>query len=470
MKIRTRITLFVVLSGLAASLLLSTWLIGELLEQPFRFLDKSLQEESERAVRMLSHEADIEMPRTTWMEIRDAADGKILYRSQSAEVVGLNSTNSEAKDFEKRDTRMTALASIFRYLRGVPGDRTIYRTKIFEIAHDGGLFLVRIARPMDKLDKLEEGIQRAFWTVAASLIFVVMALIAIGRVVAGKILRPVKNIMALARNISDKNLTERIPVGRERDEHAELSETLNRMLDRLQFSFARQKEFLFDTSHELKTPLTTIRMAVEEMNAEDGFLLPKEARDNLSRMESQVIRMERLVKDLLSLSALEALPNVERNPVRVDVLLSSLIDEYRFWADAENIRVETEIQEGLVLLGDEEKLRRSLSNAMDNAIKYNEEQAGERLITVRAFESPEALTIIVSNTGEALSMEESRRVFDQFYRVGKTQSSRRGGSGLGLAIIKKTVELHQGEARFESATTESRNMNRLILSFSSAPT
>jgi signal transduction histidine kinase len=273
--------------------------------------------------------------------------------------------------------------------------------------------------------------------------------------------------MALARNISDKNLTERVPVGNERDEHAELSLTLNRMLDRLQFSFARQKEFLFDTSHELKTPLTTIRMAVEEMNADYGPLLPEEAREGMARMESQVIRMERLVKDLLSLSALEALRNVKRNPVRIDALLSSLIDEYRFLADAENIRVETEIQEGLALLGDEEKLRRALSNAMDNAIKYNEEQAGRRLITVRAYESSEVLTIIVSNTGTAMSSEESRKIFDQFYRAPKSKSPRRGGSGLGLTIVKKTVELHQGEARFESAATGSRNMNSLILSFPS---
>jgi signal transduction histidine kinase len=318
---------------------------------------------------------------------------------------------------------------------------------------------------MDKMEILEKEILKILRTVAVSLIFVTLALIVIGRVAAGKILRPVKDIMALARNISDKNLAERVPIGREHDELTELAETLNRMLDRLRFSFARQKEFLFDTSHELKTPLTTIRLAVEEINADGGLLLPDEARGSMARMESQVMRMERLVKDLLRLSALEALMNVELNPVRVDTLLSSLIDEYRFWADAENIRMETEIQEGLVLSGDGEKLRRAFSNAMDNAIKYNGGRAGERLITVRASASPVELTVIISNTGGALSEEESRRVFDQFYRVEKSQSPRRGGSGLGLAIVRKTVELHRGEARFESVTAGSRNMNRLILSF-----
>jgi signal transduction histidine kinase len=481
-KIKTRITVFVVLSGLAASLLLSAWLICELLAQPFRYLDTSLREESAQAVRALSGESgkfppdrvrpevtpDIDIPPETWMEIRDAADGEILYRSQPAEAAELNSTNSETPEtmaFEEQGTGMALLAFMFRYFRGAPDDRTVYRTRNFEIANDDRLFLVRIARPMDKMEILEKEILKILRTVAASLLFVTLTLTVIGRVAAGKILRPVKDIMALARNISDKNLAERVPIGKERDELTELAETLNRMLDRLQLSFARQKEFLFDTSHELKTPLTTIRLAVEEMNADGGLRLPGEVRGSMSRMESQVMRMERLVKDLLSLSALEALANVERNPVRVDVLLLSLIDEYRFWADAENIRMETEIQEGLVLHGDEEKLKRALSNVIDNAIKYNGSQTGEWLITVRAFESPKALTVIVSSTGEALSEEESRRVFDQFYRVEKPRSPRRGGSGLGLAIVKKTVELHRGEVRFESVTVGSRNMNRLILSF-----
>ena len=480
MKIRTRITLFVVLAGLVASLLLSSWLIGELLEQPFRFLDTSLQEESVRAVRKLSDElekfpaekvspkliANINIAQTTWIEIRDASDGEILFRSRLAEAVDLNASNSEAKDFEEVNTVMTTLTSVFRYFRRAPGDPTIYRTRNFEIVHGGRMFLVQIARPMDKLDKLEKGIWKAIWTVAASLVFVTLVLSVIGYIAAGKILRPIKEITVLAQNISYKNLMERVPVGKERDELSELADTLNQMLDRLQFSFTRQKEFLFDTSHELKTPLTTIRLAVEEMGAGDGLLSrPEEARDNLSRLEGQVIRMERLVKDLLNLSALEVLQNVERNPVRVDVLLLSLIDEYRFWINAEDILVETEIQEGLVLLGDEEKLRRTFSNALDNAIKYNVEQNGERLITVHAFGSSEALIIVISNTGEALSDEESRRVFDQFHRIKKSKSLHRSGSGLGLAIVKKTVELHRGKVLFESVAIDSRKMNRLILSF-----
>lgn len=478
MKIGTRITLFVVLSGLAASFLIAAWLICELLEQPFRFLDTSLRAESVQAVRALSYELEnfptgrarpesvknTGISQSTWMEIRDAADGGVLYRSRLAETVILNSANSEVGDGEKQRSKMATLASVLRYFCREPGDPTIYRTGNFEIPYGDRSFRVRIARPMDRLGKLEEEIQAIVRGVVASLVFVTLVLVVIGRVVAGKILRPIREIMSLTRSIGEQNLAERVPVGREHDELAELSDTLNRMLDRLQFSFTRQKEFLFDTSHELKTPLTTIRLAVEEMGA-GGLFPPEKAYDHLSRLESQVFRMERLVKDLLSLSALEALQIVEGNPVRVDALLTSLTDEYRFWTNAENIRMETRIREGLVLSGDEEKLRRAFSNALDNAIRYNEEQGGERLIRVYAFESPEALTVIVDNTGEALSEEESLRAFDQFYRVRKSKSPQKSGSGLGLAIVRKTVELHRGEVRFESVILESRRMNRLIFSF-----
>ena len=464
--------LFVVISGLTASLLLALWLVYELLEQPFRILDTSLHEESVRAVQILARgleespanaaiAVDNSVPRSIWMEIHDASSEELLFASLLARSVDLNATGIEPRDVGKKSTAETIAASVFRYFRKPSGERTIYRNRKFDIEHEDRMFRVQAARSMEKLD---EEIRELFWGSIASFIFVTLVLIFTGNIVAGKILRPIETIRGLAQNISDKNLAERVPIGKEHDEITELSETLNQMLDRLQLSFARQREFLFDTSHELKTPLTTIRLAVEEMNANDD-LPAEEAHANISRLESQVLRMERLVKNLLNLSSLEALHSIEGTPVRIDALLLPLIDEYRFLADAENIRMETDIQEGLVLFGDEEKLRRAFSNVLSNAIKYNEGSMDERLVTIQAFESQGTLRVIVSNTGEPLSEEESRRIFEQFYRVEKSRSQQRGGSGLGLAIVKKTVELHRGDIRFESVTTGSRNMNRMIISF-----
>ena len=102
------------------------------------------------------------------------------------------------------------------------------------------------------------------------------------------------------------------------------------MLDRLQLSFVRQRDFLFDTSHELKTPFTTIRLAIDELcSSEDMKDLQPSFSGSLLRVSQQVVRMERLVKDLLNLSALEVSTGIDPEPVDLTRILLSLIDDYR---------------------------------------------------------------------------------------------------------------------------------------------
>jgi signal transduction histidine kinase len=235
----------------------------------------------------------------------------------------------------------------------------------------------------------------------------------------------------MAQNISDKNLAWRIPASEEHDELSDLSDTLNTMLDRLQLSFTKQKDFLFDTSHELKTPLTTMRLAVEGLCASEEIArLPEDKRENLFRLESQILRMERLVKSLLNLSSLEALRSVKKNTVPLSGLLPPLIDEYRFLAEGRNIRIEVDLPEGLAINGDESKLRRAFSNVLDNAVKYNSD-SGKGFISIRAFRSRDALTVVISNTGDPVPHDEFQKIFEQFHRVDKSRSLLKGGSTFG---------------------------------------
>lgn len=450
MKIGTRITLSFVASGLLVSLLLSLWLIYELLEQSFRILDSSLFEESIKTVRMLKEEQTgaLELAEELggaspfWIEIQDSETKQTLYRSRLARSVDLRSMSTE-----QGGIIAAVVTSAFRNLLHNPGNRAAFRIRNFSIAEDGDIFRVRAARSMEKLD---EEIREVVWVSISGLLLATLVLIAIGRIMAGKILGPVEKIGKLAQSISDRNLSERVPVGGDRDELGDLSETLNKMLDRLQYSFARQREFLFDTSHELKTPLTTMRLAIEELCADGKYGLAEEVEQNLLRLETQVLRMERLVKDLLSLSALEALPQIEAKPVNVTDLLLSLVEEYRPFAEARRIDVVVRARQGISMPGDEEKLRRALSNVLDNAIKYNEDGGSVELDICRPSEKPDSITISVNNTGEGIPEEQTGRVFEQFYRAEKSRSTQRGGAGLGLAIVKKIVELHGGVVVFES--------------------
>ena len=190
-----------------------------------------------------------------------------------------------------------------------------------------------------------------------------------------------------------------------------------------------------------------MRLAVDEIRTANQENLPPLLQDDLLRLNTQVLRMERLVKDLLNLSALETLTGLDRKPLDLKALLSSLIEEYRFLAEAHHITIEARLPPKLALLGDEKKLRRAFSNILDNAIKYNVE--GGR-IELTGGQSASELTIAVGNTGPGVPEAEIPKVFDQFYRVEKSRSIDYGGSGLGLAIVKRIIDLHEGRVTFES--------------------
>ena len=454
MKIRIRIILFVVLSGLLASSLLAVWLIYEMAEQPFRILNTSLRREATRVVRALGG-AGAPSPGSAdmWLEVTDA-EGRVLYAFHGSDFDGV--------EIDRRDGNShwsiasVIAAAVFQW--PFSGERG-YWMKTFDVQHENKIFRVRAACSSEKLD---EEIREIFWVVVSSLVFMSLALTAAGQIIAEKILRPIREIRALAQNISDKNLEDRVPIGKEQDELSELSETLNQMLDRLQFSFIKQKELLFETSHELKTPLTTIRLAVEELFADKENALG-DAWEKLSRLEGQVLRMERLVKGLLSLSSLEALHDIDMKPTSLRALLLPLADEYRFLAENRNIRMDVDVPEELAIRADGEKMRRAFSNVLDNAVKYNLESGG--LIQVRARALQKDVTVVVSNTGEPVPREERQKIFEQFYRVEKSRSLMYGGSGLGLTIVRKMVELHGGKVRFESVSDGSQNLNHLIMTF-----
>lgn len=449
MTVKTKITLFIVGAGLVSSLLFSVVVFYELLEQPFQLLDTVLKEEAYRTASMLlkgessSESASLEaidnVTRAYWIEIYEQGTNKILYQSDLAKRVKLPTVNPHSRTIAR------AVIPLGQIRPDQGGNRELtFRIRTVSIELEGRSFVVKIART---IEKLEGEIWELAFGIVAGLIFSTLALIAISRFMAGKILQPIGRMKDLTQDISEKNLGQRIPAGEGKDEFSELARTINRMLDRLQYSFVRQRDFLFDTSHELKTPLTTMRLAVDDICACNSENLPPFVRDNLLRLNNQVLRMERLVKDLLNLSSLETLTGIDPKPVQITELLSSLTEEYKFLADAQNIKMDIHIPEMLVIQGDGEKLYRAFSNILDNAVKYNIDGGRIELTT---DQSDAELTVTVANTGPGVAEAEISRVFDQFYRVEKSRSIQNGGSGLGLAIVKRIIELHDGKIKFES--------------------
>ena len=449
MTVKTRITLFIVGAGFIASLLFSIVVFLELIEQPIEILDAMLQEEARSITEMvLERQQASASPQTDavvnalsarWIQIQELSSRKLIYQSDLARSIALSPVAPGSGAI------VTASVPTDKSGAGKDNSRNMtFRVKTFLIELRGRSFMVQIARPMEKL---EEEIQEMVLGIISGLILSTLALIAISRFVAGKILKPVGDMKNLTREISEKNLEQRIPTGAGQDEFNELARTINSMLDRLQHSFTRQRNFLFDTSHELKTPLTTMRLAIDGVCPDGVEKLPVATRDNLLQLKQQVLRMERLVKDLLNLSALETLTRIDPKPVCLADILSALAADYQIMANARQIHITLDLDPALVVPGDREKLNRAFSNILDNAVKYN---CDSGKVAVSGSQSGTAVTICVANTGPGVDESEIPKVFDQFYRVEKSRSSRYGGFGLGLAIVKRIIELHGGSVALES--------------------
>ena len=447
MTVRQKITLLITAAGFLSSLVFSFIILWEMLEQPFRIIDSDLEAMARRAVHVVS-ESDQNRASDAplligderyWLVIYDQDSGKSIYRSYLAGLIKIPEPAP--------DSSATASLIIPRGKIDLGQDQrneVTFRLRNFKIAYEGRTFLVTAGRPMEQL---EEELWDILIGVVSGLAFSVLLLLAISYFFAGFVLKPIRVINEQARDINEMHLDRRMPVTESRDEFNALAQTLNQVFDRLQHAFLQQKRLLADASHELKTPLTMMRLALDKIRSDFRETNPDPQAENHERMTELVLRMERLVKNLLDLSALEIEAVAAKDPIDLRGILESLIIDYRLIAEPRNIQISINLPERLQIEGDAERLNRAFSNILDNAVKYNTD-GGQ--IEIAGVQSNTGLAITISNTGPGVPETESLKIFDQFYRVEQSRSLRHGGSGLGLSIVKRIVELHGGKVKLES--------------------
>ncbi len=209
----------------------------------------------------------------------------------------------------------------------------------------------------------------------------------------------------------------------------------------------RQEEFVANVSHELKTPLTTVKSYVETLL--DGAMDEPQTRKNfLQVVEGETERMVRLVRDLLVLSRLDYRQLTwHMKEEDLGELLREVAREFRFKYPLPALSLELEQPLLLRLTFDRDKVKQVVSNILSNAYKFTPPE-GE--IALKGFAVEEEVTVIVRDTGVGLPVAEKSRAFERFYRIDKARSRHSGGSGLGLAIARQLVEAHGGEIWLES--------------------
>jgi signal transduction histidine kinase len=286
-----------------------------------------------------------------------------------------------------------------------------------------------------------------------------------GYVLSGMMLRPVRDITETAAEITASNLGKRINYQGPKDELWALSNTFDSMVDRLEHSFERQRQFVQDASHELRTPLAAIRTNIEvtEMDPDTPV---EEYRELVATIKHQTDRLTRLSDDLLLLTR-EDHERVEREPTDLQALANEVARELAPVAQARGIAlVITPSRAGTEVMTNPDLLYRCVLNLADNGIKYSGESSR---VTISVGQSGDLATIEVGDNGPGIPEESLVRIFDRFYRVDAGRSRRDGGTGLGLAIVKELIESLGGHVSATSIVGKGSTFTISLPASNSAP-
>ncbi len=272
---------------------------------------------------------------------------------------------------------------------------------------------------------------------AVALGLVAILSVALGWVVAGRVLRPVRAISATARQIGASNLNQRLRLDGPDDEFRELAATLNGLLARLQASFDSQRRFVASASHELRTPLTLDR-ALLERALRHSEPAPALWRATCERLLVSSQQQDRLIQALLTLARSEAgvgkSESFELAAVIDSVLLSPELD-----TASQGLQIQTTIGSAPVT-GDPRLAERLVRNLVDNAIRYN--QPHGRVSITSGTRNGHAV-LAIANTGPPIPPTEVGRLFQPFQRLTPDRCSHADGTGLGLSIVKAIADAHQ---------------------------
>lgn len=308
--------------------------------------------------------------------------------------------------------------------------------------------VIHVAEP---LDTLERTFGRARQAIAIVLAATAAAVIILSIVLASEVTTPINALSREMREISSDRLAlaastldgraRDTVLRRRRDEIGRLAKSFNDLLARLGEAFARERQFISDASHELKTPLTSI-------NANAQMLLRWGDRDTTIRRESleTIVResadLAGMVNGMLTLAKADRGDEIPKEPLSLAQIASEVTHNSGPRAAEKKIELTFEHSATPIVYGDAALVRQMIGNLVDNAIKFTERGH----VDVRVGEAPQQAWVEVADTGPGIAEGEQAHIFERFYRADKARSRIVPGTGLGLAIVRSIARVHGGEA------------------------
>ena len=258
-------------------------------------------------------------------------------------------------------------------------------------------------------------------------------------IVSGAITRRIAALLRAIRIVREGEYGHRVVI-KGGDELSQLAGEFNELTGRLQTTEEVRRRFVSDASHELKTPLASIRLLTDSI-LQTGDMDPATVKDFVSDIGEEAERLTRISEKLLTLTRMDSAVAVAEVPVDVKRVVEKVEHMLTPLADEGEVTVETDLQEDCMVLATEDDLYQIAFNLMENAVKYNL-PGGSVTVTLRG--AGDLVTLTVEDTGVGIPEEDLGKVFDRFYRVDKARSRAAGGTGLGLSIVRDTVRQHGG--------------------------
>lgn len=263
---------------------------------------------------------------------------------------------------------------------------------------------------------------------------------------SGRALKPLRGFAEQAEQIQLSNLGEVRLEEKTVEEFAQLSHSLNDMLDRLEEGFATQRQFTGNAAHELRTPLALMQAKLELFVEEHPNVLP-ETSEFLTEVQEQLERLTKLAKTLLEMSDISSIPRTKH--IHMAPLIEEVFMDIEPLAQKREISLKCEGDAGIFC--SDTLLYRMLYNLTENAIKYNR-SGGTVSISVK--EQEDQVKMYVSDTGIGIPKEYHDSIFQPFFRIDKSRSREMGGAGLGLSMVQEIVKIHGGSIVVEKSSED----------------
>jgi signal transduction histidine kinase len=274
-----------------------------------------------------------------------------------------------------------------------------------------------------------------FWSCVALGIMFLFSL-ALGWMMAGRVLRPLRTITSTARDISATNLHERLALDGPNDELKELGDTIDGLLTRLDAAFASQRQFVANASHELRTPLTRQR-TLAQVALDDPTATIESLRQAHERILASGEQQEELIEALLTLSRVQAGTD-HREPFDLSTVVSAVVESRRVEAEVRDVSLTSTLSTAPVM-GDQRLVERLVVNLVENAIRHNVPDGSVQVVIDRRGGHP---VLSITNDGPVVPPDEIERLFEPFQRLGGERTVGVGGFGLGLSIVRAVADAH----------------------------